>query len=216
MFYDLFPTRVYKTKIDPSLYNKQEIVEDCVWNYNLNPNRNSWDRDSVLHHTYGDWNNPMFKKIDTTKLSPLYQSAIDDYFSKISFSITPKYRWTLTNICVNTEFMAAHEHFYRTSSSHCMFSCTHYIKFDKTVHPSTTFVSPLKHASIGDNLKCANTLLSSTDTANSSYYDRWNIPTEEDDFVIFPSHLEHLVSRRIKTDKTRIVSVVNIEVDYAK
>ena len=70
---------IIKQTIDEGLYDKTKIVEDILFNYNLEENRNEWDSHKVhygrpssnLHHSHGDNGNNNFKKIDYSKLTKI-------------------------------------------------------------------------------------------------------------------------------------------------
>ena len=48
--YNMFPSQLYKTRIDPEDYDKSAIIEKAMINYSREPNKNVWDNDSELHH----------------------------------------------------------------------------------------------------------------------------------------------------------------------
>ena len=57
----LFATPVYKTSIDPNLYNKKEIIKTILYNFKKSKVRNKWDDSNIassyLHHPLDDFNN---------------------------------------------------------------------------------------------------------------------------------------------------------------
>jgi len=210
--YDLFPSSIYRGKISEETYNKNVIVNTLIENYKVEPSRNKWDDISELHHTYSDWNNPSFKEIDTTELLIQYQKIISEFISQIPLCHEIKYQYNISNIAVNTKYMKSHDHFQRKDDSQCMFSCVHYIKFDKENHRSTCFKNPMIFAQYDDNIRHVGKLLNNTSVINSSYFDTWNIECEENDFVIFPSYLKHfVVGKNVSVDNPRIIVVLNID-----
>ena len=202
---DLFPTRFFKTKIDKKSYDKEKIIEECVSRYKKEPYRNSWDSDSVLHH----YNNDLKNCPDVSSLFDVYEDIIESYMTSIQGDFD--YRWNLTNIAINTEYMVEHDHFYRLGDSQCMFACIHYISYNEDFHTSTRFKNPLKISEFSDNYKhVSKKFIDNLD--NSTYFNDFIFDTEEDDFVIFPSYLRHSVVKGTKDDSIpRIVSSINIE-----
>lgn len=208
----MFPSKIYKFKIDPSTYEKNNVIQTMLENYKINPQRNAWDNHSKLHHAYEDWNNDQYQKVDISSLIPPYQKVVDAVMGEVSFNKPVPYTWFLVNIAINTKFMNIHDHMYKTNNSQSLFSCVHYIKFNKTTHSSTTFLNPLPIAYFEDNVNRVNTFLNSDEPENSSYFSSWNLEVEEDDFVVFPSYLKHIVyDNKTQATDDRIVSVSNIE-----
>lgn len=212
--FDLFSSSVYKTSIDPDMYDKDEIVDTLLTNYKINPKRNCWDPYSDLHHMYNDWDNPNFQKIDHSSLIDVYDSTIKNFFTKISWSKSVAFKWNVTNFTVNTKHMKDHDHFYVTDNGLSMFSCVHYLKFDPKKHAPTSFINSQPLANFPMLTEKLRNSLSDMDTANSPYFNYWNVDTEEDDFFIFPSWLRHEVRLGLDTDYPRIASVINIDVIF--
>jgi len=213
--YDLFSSRVYKTKIDPSSYEKQSIVETLLKNYNKNPVRNRWDDISETHHTLKDWDNKDYEKVDTSSLEPVYDNIVKEFINSVKWNCPITYNWFYANFAVNTKFMREHDHFSIDENGHCLFSCIHYIKFDKNNHSTTQFVNPLPFVMFPLLTNNISKSVSSKEIENSTYFNSWELNTNEEDFVIFPSWLKHTVLPNKKnSDTPRIVSVVNISVKF--
>jgi hypothetical protein len=211
--HNIFGSVIYKTTIDPLSYDKDSIVNVLTQNYNKKPHRNKWDDTSKLHHMYGDWQNEEFSPVDTSSLLCVYHKHIEHFMESVSFKKPIKYNWSLANLAVNTEYMKDHEHFDRTDTTQTIFSCTHYISFDKSVHQPTQFINPLPLAYYSRNVNDLQELLNDKTETNSCYFNHWNLDTNEDDFVIFPSYLKHSVlPSKEKTSYPRIVGVVNIDI----
>jgi hypothetical protein len=213
--HNLFGSSVYKTRIDPASYDKEYIIKTMVDNYAINPVRNNWNEVSNLHHTYNDWENPDFAKIDDSSLVPVYQNVIDQFIKTVRFKSNVTYKWCISNFAINTKDMTAHDHFgdEQVHNTHNMFSCTHYISFDKSAHAPTKFINSMPLAYYPFLTKPYHTVLDDTSEQNSSYYENWSLDTEEDDFIIFPAYQKHGVfPNKRKTDVPRIVSVVNIQI----
>jgi hypothetical protein len=212
--YNLFGSPIYKTKIDPLSYDKETLVKTMQANYAINPIRNKWNNISNLHHTYLDWDNPEFLPIDHSSLIPVYEKQINEFMKTIRFRKDVSYIWDVANFAVNTIDMAQHDHLEKTDTTMNMFSCTHYISYDKSAHGTTEFTNGLPLAYYTSMCKPYQDLLDPRTADNSAYFETWAIDTDEDDFVIFPSYLKHAVyPTKIKTDHPRIVGVVNIGIN---
>jgi len=214
-YINIFPTLIGNIKIDPNSYDKKTIVEKVIDNYRKQPERNFWDKDSKLHHYYGDWENQSLSEVDFVTLKPIYNTIIENYMKHIHFSETIEYSWSIANLAVNSHFMKEHDHFQITEKGQCLFSCIHYIKFNKELHAETTFNNPLHIAYFPANIIKVNRLLKSDVVSNSTYFHNWVLDSKEDDFIIFPSYLKHVVYDKYKeTKEPRIVSVINVVLHY--
>lgn len=201
----IFEFPYFITKIDPQKYNKNEIIYSCIENYNKQPFRNTWDIESDLHHSFNDEKNPIFKKIDYSLLYPLYISAFNDVLKNIKlYESKNDWKLKIVNYTVTSknQFMKPHHHF----PSH--FSGVHYIKFDKEKDKLITFKNPFKI--FLDNFdpnfyKCF--IHSQKD--NTWMFSNISLEIEEDDFIIFPSILEHFIPKT-SSDSKRISIATNI------
>ena len=218
--YDLFPTRVWKTKIDSSLYEKKNIVNTIEKNYSLNPSRNSHFYNSHLHAYYNDWDNKNFEQIKCDSLLKIYENEIQKWVKSLKFKKVVNYNFFVININAMKygQFMHEHDHidYGKKQDYKCTYSCVHYIKYNKK-QPPTTFVNP---TIFGQYALMTSHMMSYIDTAqeeNSVYLKDWWFNTEEDDFIIFPSYLKHKVdyNENQSYDDLRITSAINIlfEVD---
>jgi len=213
-FHNLFASTICKTRVDPSSYDKENIIKTMMANYAINPIRNEWNNISNLHHMYNDWDNPEFLPLDTSSLIPVYQKHIDDFMKTVKFRKNVNYNWVIANFAINTKDMAQHDHLDQTGDTYNMFSCTHYISYDKTAHGTTEFSNALPLVYYPFHIKPFQDALDDKAIENSAYYETGVIDTNEDDFVIFPSHLKHAVyPTKLKTEHPRIVAAVNIGIN---
>tara|TARA_R110000803_G_C11959207_1_gene318510 strand:- start:561 stop:1214 length:654 start_codon:yes stop_codon:yes gene_type:complete len=207
----LYGLPVYKTKIDPKLYEKNKILSQIENNYSISKIRNGWSLDSFIktdiHHSNQDEDNPKFKKINYYSLSKEYQKVIIDFFSKLSLSGPVKFNYKIVNYtCVkHNSIMTPHFH------KDCTFSLIHYMSFDKNQHLPTVFKNPYFFGQLLPHEEKLKTMFSNT-KENSWIYKEWRIDTEEDDIIIVPAILEHSV-RNLDSKKSRITIVVNIDID---
>lgn len=210
--YNMFPSQLYKTRIDPEDYDKSAIIEKAMINYSLEPNKNIWDNDSELHHYYGQ----MFEAPDEIKtLEKCYAKVIDEYVKSIKTNHNElKYRWKMVNFAVNTKYMAAHDHYYQSKGWQSAFSTCHYISYNWKDHSPTKFLNPLIYGQYGYNTRGISVGLDRSNIDNSTYFPDYTPDVKEDDIIIFPSWLKHEVVNGMKreTDKPRILGVANIDI----
>jgi len=211
---NLFSPIFYKSKIDPSLYNKDELYLDLKHNYTLNNSRKvekdslGYFPDTNFHVYYNDWNNLNYKKIDFTLLYKQYNRVIENFLSTIKFNNSIEYQWYIVNINVaKNGFLAEHDHngeiqLYKDWPH--QFSLVHYFSL-KPHHSTTTFLNPMKiHTDLGKKLD-------NVDLSTSSYFQNCNVPMSEDDIIIFPCYIKHRVdASEITTDDLRITVAINI------
>lgn len=202
---DLFSSPIYKTKISPDSYNKEQLIKEIQKNYELDPNRNIWDNDSDLHHYYGDWVNPNFNPVDIDKLLGEYNTKIFEFMGNFPFSKETKCSWCLLNISASktNQFMRSHYH------EDTFYSGVHYISL-KEGHSTTTFHNPLIVGQYDNTWSHVRPFMRNT-SENSSYFEEWNLHVEEDDFILFPSYLKHGVKRNKENENLRITTSVGIK-----
>ena len=210
--YNMFPSLLYKARIDSESYNKSAIIEKAMINYSREPNKNVWDNDSELHHYYGQ----MFEAPKEIKgLQEHYGRIIDEYMKSIKTNHNQlKYRWKMVNFAVNTKYMAPHDHYYQTKGWQSAFSVCHYISYHWKDHSPTKFLNPLIFGQYAYNMGGISNMLDRSDIHNSTYFAEYSPDVKEDDIIIFPSYLKHVVTNGMKrkTDKPRILGVANIDI----
>jgi hypothetical protein len=201
--------------IDKNLYNKEEIIKDIEHNYIKNKERNAWDKgkinESNLHHIYGDWDNTDFKKINFDKLIPIYKDVFVEFLKNLKFKKQEiKFKFSVVNYtCLtSSQNMASHVH------ADCDFSAVHYIKFDDTVHASTSFENNNNYTNYVENLRPnLNKILDETCVLNSWYYKNFRFKIKENDICIVPGLLSHSILKQVETEKKRITIVCNITLE---
>lgn len=208
----LYPSNLFKANIDSSLFPKQEIIETVLRNYDLQKERNEWDKYSKMHHYYNDWDNELFEKIDLTAVTELhknfYKNILDQMFNQpIQFNVV------VENITVHKghqNYMTAHNHV----NEYVYLSGVHYIKCDEK-SSKLTFINPLIYSEY-PNLTIKNVVcdrLDSSNPMNSSFYKEWNYSVKEDEMIVFPSYLNHKVEPSQYEDSNfRIAIVTNLQV----
>ena len=83
----LFSCPIYRTRIDPNLYDKEKIINDILYNKNLKNTRNDTHQIigssvSDTHHSYLDFDNENFRIIDYEKLVAAYHKIFEEFFNK--------------------------------------------------------------------------------------------------------------------------------------
>lgn len=208
----LFGLPYSKFRIDSNLYNKQQIINSIEHNYKIDRDRNNWDTDEVyaskLHQSVNDFNNEKFSAVDFSTVIPLYQNCIQDFFNQLDLLEYATYRFRIVNYtCMSSgQFLKEHTH----GSD---FSAVHYINYDPGMHPPTCFVNGNGYSSyIAAVMPKLNKLLNPSNADNSWAFKHFSIPVAEDDFVIVPGSLEHLVPQ-FDSNSLRMTVVVNIDLD---
>tara|TARA_R100001086_G_scaffold225742_1_gene144158 strand:+ start:1416 stop:2075 length:660 start_codon:yes stop_codon:yes gene_type:complete len=198
---------VYKTKIDPKLYEKKKILSQIEKNYKIAKIRNKWSTSSYLKtdiHQSVDDDDPRFKQINYHSLPYQYEKIIADFFHRLAMRKDFKSSYDIVNYtCVrHNSIMIPHIH------TDCTFSLVHYLSFDKVQHLPTIFKNPYYFNHLlpyKENLRD----IFANKEENSWLYQEWIVGTEEDDVIITPAVLEHYV-RNSDSKKSRITIIVNI------
>ena len=196
--------------LSPDLYDKNNIVSDIEYNYLLDKKRNNWDSDlahfSTLHHSNCDDDNNVFKKINYDKVLPEYEKIIQNFLSNFSYNKQEiKFNFDVVNYtCINdNQYMREHDHI-----GHCDFFMIHYIQFDEENHSPTIYKNTHTFASYINDIKNTSKFL------NNNLQNVWRekefvINVKEDDIVIMPGAVPHLVVNKNNSNKNRITIVVN-------
>lgn len=203
----LFYFPFHHTTIDASLYNKQDIIDTCINNYTIEKSRNEWNKNCDMHHPYNDCND-QYKEPDYTQLIPLYQSAIQSFFDEVSFSQEVGWNFNVVNYTVTTgnQSMVMHNHL------PFVFSAIHYIKFNPLLHRSTLFMNPCSiRSAISHIYNKEQNLLDRNCGYNTFIYPEVSLTTNEDDFIIFPSTVEHMIPPSF-SDEERITIALNVSI----
>jgi hypothetical protein len=211
----LFSSKISVTKIDPSIWDKDKIVDDVNYNFNLNRYRNQWNGNSNLHHYFNDWDNASYKKLNFDNLIPIYDKVVENFLLSIPKNEKIlKWKWNIVNLTVyqNDQYMQIHDHLLGKT----IFSAVHYVSVPKN-HSTMTFVNPLMALQYAHPIiESLSKHISNKDTENSNFFTDWDFNITEDTMIIFPSYLKHHVkpsndSNELK--KLRIGIVLNIDID---
>ena len=207
----LFASDVGATLIAPKSFNKQEIVDTIIKNYNKSSLRNEWKGGSVtrqMHHSYGDWDNKEYSPINVEILcDEIYPKVIEEYLN--SLGIFNKFKFYAMNYTAvgNGQGMDRHWH------PLCDFSMVHYLQIP-TDSDTIKFYNPIPYVHYAnqgsspswvDGKKLDNTKLSTRIPA-------WNVTLKEDLCIMFPNYLEHEIPV-YEGDGLRMSIVTNITVE---
>jgi hypothetical protein len=206
----LFGIPYHKSKIDPSRYDKEEILKQIEYNYKLNPLRNQWNKNSRLHNANGDFLNSKFLNVKFFHLFPLYLEKIKIFFDENKFfkeQVDVKLEEANYTAMTKNNFMNYHAH-------PAAFVGVHYVSYDENVHRSIEFQNPNYSTHYYQFFsKEYISLLDEKNPNNFYYFEHASPNIEEDDFIIVPGTLMHRVPEFFKSsDKLRISLVVNIDI----
>ena len=201
-----------KVKVDSNSYNKKDIIDTIERNYNKSKYRNNWDNHQLnrsnFHHTNKDENNNQFEVVDYSSLEQTYKNIIETFVNQIDFkSNKVKYEYNVVNytVCNEGQYMRYHDHI-----AHCDFFMVHYIQFEKGVHKPTLYKNTHVFSEYLEELRPD--MCSLTDnTLNNAWMRREiYIDVEEDDLVLAPASVPHMIPVNSKSDKNRITIITNI------
>lgn len=217
---DLFPSRVYKSRIDPLLWNKDQFVRESIQSYNIDPHRHAENMpDSEFHTTFLDDENKKFNTINKELLKDVYTKVISNFFELLKLNRCIEYNWQIINISVGKDnWYDWHYHggIPNKDNLHNDYVMVHYINFDGLVHGPTVFRNPLIIATYPHNLLQRH-ILDGSYYENSTYHSSYQLNINEDDVIIFPSYLFHSVQKKnSNTDKFRIITSTHIDIKYSE
>lgn len=205
---NFFGLPMYQTSIHPNSYDKKNIIKTIEDNYSRSTYRNEWDKfqinSSNFHHSNSDESNPTFAKVDYSSLIHIYRSIIDDF-------IGAPYKHDIVNytVCNEGQYMKYHDHIF-----HCDFFMIHYVQFDKLVHKPTLYKNTHVFADYFEDLRW-DTFSNSEDNLDNAWMRKEIfIDVDEDDIVIAPSSVPHMIPVGQKSELNRITIVSNITLTY--
>ena len=209
---NLFSSNLFRINIDPNSFNKNDIIDSVVRNYELQQERNEWDTNSKMHHYYNDWDNELFESIDLSTIieqyKQIYENILNDLFNKpVTFKVE------MENITVhkgNKSFMVAHNHIH----DNIFLSSVHYIKCDEN-SSALTLMNPITYSEYPNlhTQKVTNKCINGSNVINSSHFKEWDYSIKEDEMLVFPSYLSHMVkSSKNENSDFRIAIVTNLKI----
>ena len=211
MLQQLFSLPVYIKNINSYSYDRKKIIKDIEFNYNKDKNRNNWNTlKSDLHHVYGDFKNPNFKKINFNQLIPIYSTIFQKFFNSLPLKKEIKFKFNIVNYTCMTsnQFMQSHYH------PETDFTAVHYIKFNKKIHKPTFFENSHVFSNYVNVLRPnLENVLDINNPINSWVSKDFWFNIEEEDICITPGVCFHYVPMHPKTNESRITIVSNITVE---
>ena len=216
----LFSPSIWRTRIPPELYDKEEILKTVEENYNISPYRNEWgdleNRDN-WHHTYGDEENSKFKKVNLDKVNEQYGILVREFIDAMR-PVTPiKYHYRITNITANkkNQSMKVHNHLAKVIGLEhwSSYNAVHYVNFKKG-HAGTKIVNPSVFAQYFKTYEHVFGIFDQTTSDNTEYMDTTIMQAQEDDIIFMPSYLNHGVDgQNVDIDDLRVTIVLNIWIE---
>ena len=212
MIDQIFGIPLYKSNIDPNSYDKESILNTILSNYEKSNDRNNWDNESYIkskiHHSLCDEQNQNFEKPDFSSLRSVYESEIKKCLKMMNYH-NLVFKFEIVNYTVMTKDSQMSNHIH----TDCDFTTVHYLRFDNESLDSTLFHNSNDYAKylISTLSPSLSKVSDNKSIQNSWMYQTFKIPTQENDFLIFPAVLEHSVPR-IENDSERITIVSNINV----
>ena len=216
----LFSPSIWQTTIPPSSYDKQEILKTIEENYSISSYRNEWgdveSRDN-WHHTYGDEDNPKFKKVNLDKVNEQYKIIIQKFIEAMKPIVPINYYYRISNITANkkNQSMKVHNHLSKVLETEkwISFNAVHYLNFKKG-HAGTKILNPSIFAQYPKTFEHIVDIFDSTIANNTELNDAAIMDIKEDDIVIMPSYLNHGVDgSNMDTDDLRITIIINIWIE---
>jgi len=206
----LFGFPVYRTKINSDEYNKQNIVETILENFNKKKERNAWSKDSWGKKINKSWHDEIIlilKKPDNSSVSTAYIKPLQDFLKNLNFNKDIKFNLKVINYTISNFQSIMEPHLHGNSE----FSMIHYVNFDPKEHAPTTFLNPYNFYGYNVRMEFLSNKMNLNNLRNSWNQEEWAFDTEEDDLIIFPAVLKHMVKNK-DSNKMRISVAANVEI----
>ena len=201
--HNIFSPFYYKANIAETELLQQVHLEAMLTNYNAFPHHS---HDWNVHTSYsGEQDLPY--KINYEHFFSIYQYYIDDFFLN---HFGAGQNWDLNAMWYNVygrgQDGMQHNHIGAD------FSAVHYLKFNPEHHTGTTFVNPrINEAKYYSELRGdVVSKMSNSNENHSLYFDTFTPQINEGDFIIFPSHMDHVVYKN-NSDDLRVTMAMNFK-----
>ena len=196
----LFPIHIYQTHI-----KENELIKD-----ELSNNIEKYVKDKSLKIPDGWLTNSLQTsfEVDIANMELFEKdSIVHEYYQKYLFTIFDKpvelsIKDMWFNYYSNGEYQEPHHHIQGGSinNNQSHFSCIHYLKFNENIHEPAIFVDPLSL-----------TRAHSVELDSNNYNERYTPKVREGSLLVFPSYLEHFVSKTASTPEyPRVTIAFNI------
>jgi hypothetical protein len=203
--YNIFSPFYYKTHITETEFLKQIHLEAILVNYKASPNHS---HDWNMHTSYGH-NEDLPFQINWEHFFFIYKDYIDQFC--LEFFGAGKSWEIIDNIWYNV--YGKEQNGMQHNHIGADFSVVHYLKFNPEIHTGTTFINPrsnevLYYKNISQPL-IKN--LEETNIEHSLYQEVFTPNVNEGDFIIFPSHLDHVIYKN-NSDDFRVTTALNFKI----
>jgi hypothetical protein len=204
---NLFSPFYYKTNIAETEFLQQIHLEAMLINYEAFPHHS---HDWNVHTSYGENDNEQLPyKINWEHFFSIYQYYIDEFC--LEFFGAGRSWEIIDNIWYNVygkgQDGMQHNHIGAD------FSAVHYFGFNPELHTGTTFINPrLNEAKYYKGLsELVTNNLQETNPEHSLYQEVFTPQVNEGDFIIFPSHLDHVIYKN-NSDQLRVTIAMNFKI----
>jgi len=154
-----------------------------------------------------DDDNINFKTPDYSSVSTAYIKPLQDFLKNLNFNKDIKFNLKVINYTISNFQSIMEPHLHGNSE----FSMIHYVKFDSKEHAPTTFLNPYNFYGYNVRMEFLSNKMNLNNLRNSWNQEEWAFDTEEDDLIIFPAVLKHMVKNK-DSNKMRISVAANVEI----
>jgi len=195
----LFPIHLHQIHIKENLSIQREVlssIQKCYEEKDL-PIPDGWLTDKLYtSFDLDEINHAIFSEDNI--IHQIYRKYVEMMFDK-RVELSLEDMWF--NYYVNGEYQEPHSHIAPTVLRPPVhYSCIHYLKYDDEVHLSTVFHDPI------EDLRAH-----SYEMDSNHYSSKWSPRVKEGDLIMFPSYLQHHVSKSQPTpDNPRITIAFNL------
>ena len=200
----LFGYPIVKYKINPNNYNKEEVINTILSNYEIDKERNNWDPNSNLHHSVDDESNIKFKTPNYSILKKIYLNMSKQYVKSLGIDNNIKIKIINYSVVEKNNHMDPHVH------AQADFVGSHYVSFDNQNHQPTLFINPSEGIFTYARVlkpELHVKFLNQKNSLNSWMLPAFTYPAEEDDVLIWPSLLKHGIHKQQKKSNKKRISI---------
>lgn len=213
MLQNLFSIPLWKTKLNINNKITQDLLSQIEKNYKIHSDYITPDWGCFVHSTLKENNN-----INYSSVIPYYKKQYEDFASQEHLNLN-YHNYQINEIWYNyyvkysSQEIHQHIRVYPKTNKFNIFSGVHFLKLNEN-HPKIVFYNPnLLSANEEQSFKVKSYY--NTCNINHSFYHRFfELDVKENDFIIFPSFLEHAVFQQ-KVNEPRITVAFNIASEWS-
>jgi hypothetical protein len=213
MLQNLFAIPLWKISLKIDNEIKRDILNQIEINYNKHKNYYVKEWDCVVHSTIKQNN-----CIDYSSILPYYKKEYENFVSQYNLRLNYHHYyideiWYNYYVKNSNQEIHQHTHVYPEENKVNIFSAVHFLKINNC-HPKITFYNPNILSVYDQQSFKVKSYYNKTDEKHSFYYRFFEPDVQQDDFIIFPSFLEHAVFQQ-KNDEPRITIALNIASEWS-